>query len=106
MDNIVNPHQPNIGERIIPIGGDVQYNIVPFLFDTKMVILLDGGGGASRDLCTASDEEIKSINWIHSGFPSNRSINDARQYFNDVNENVFLKHPTKQRLGIVNPHLT
>ncbi|KAI6658815.1 hypothetical protein LOD99_15140 [Oopsacas minuta] len=65
-----------------------------------MAILLGGGGGASRDLCTTSDEEIKSINWVSSGFPINRLISDAWQLFDDVSEDDFLKLPSKQRLGI------
>ncbi|KAI6661463.1 hypothetical protein LOD99_13335 [Oopsacas minuta] len=65
-----------------------------------MAGLLDGAGGASCHLCTASDEEIKSIDWVRSGFPINRLISDAWQLFDDVNEDDFLKLPSKQRLGI------
>ncbi|KAI6660737.1 Dna-mediated transposase [Oopsacas minuta] len=101
MDKIVNPQTERIlVNRLFLTGGHVQVDIVRSLFDTKMAGLLDGAGGASCHLCTASDEEIKSIDWVRSGFTINRLISDAGQLFDDVNEDHFLKLPSKQRLGI------
>ncbi|KAI6646912.1 hypothetical protein LOD99_9104 [Oopsacas minuta] len=77
MDKIVNPQTDQIlVNRLSLIGGHVQVDIVRSLFDTKMAGLLDGAGGASCHLCTASDEEIKSIDWIRSGFPINSNMEE------------------------------
>ncbi|KAI6651375.1 hypothetical protein LOD99_5342 [Oopsacas minuta] len=101
MDKIVNPQTDQIlVNGLSLIGGHIQVDIVRSLFDTKMAGLLDGAGGASCQLCTASDEEIKSIDWVRSGFPINRLISDAWQLFDEVNEDDFFKLPSKQRLGI------
>ncbi|KAI6659904.1 hypothetical protein LOD99_14244 [Oopsacas minuta] len=71
----------------------------PFFFDTKMAGLLDGAGGASCHLCTATDNQIKSLEWVNSGFPINRLISDARQLFEEVDED-YLNLPSNQRVGI------
>ncbi|KAI6651838.1 hypothetical protein LOD99_4717 [Oopsacas minuta] len=97
MDKIVNPQTDQIlVNGLSLIGGHVQVNNVRSLFDTTMAGLLDGVGGASCHLCTASDEEINSIDWVRSGFPINRLISDAGQLIDDVNEDDFLKLSSKQ----------
>ena len=44
-----------------------------------MASLLDGAGGASCHLCTATDSQIKSLEWVESGFPINRFVKDAHE---------------------------
>ena len=61
---------------------------------------MDGAGGASCHLCTATESQIKSLEWVESGFPINRFIKDAHEIFNEVDEEEFLKLPSQQRTGI------
>ncbi|KAI6648100.1 hypothetical protein LOD99_11909 [Oopsacas minuta] len=101
MNTIVNPQTDHIiQDGLSLIGGHAQVEIVRSLFDTKMAGLLDGAGGASCHLCTATDSQIKSLEWAHSGFPINRLISDARQLFEEVDEEDYLKLPSNQRVGI------
>ncbi|KAI6660724.1 hypothetical protein LOD99_10279 [Oopsacas minuta] len=41
-----------------------------------------------------------SLEWARSGFPINRLISDARQLFEEVDEEDYLKLPSNQRVGI------
>ena len=101
MDTIVNSQIHHIiQDGLSLIGGHAQVDIVRSLFDTKMAGLLDGAGGASYHLCTATDSQIKSLEWAHSGFSINTLISDARQLFEEVDEEGYLKLPSNQRVGI------
>ena len=65
-----------------------------------MAGLLDGACGASCHLCTTTDSHIKSLEWPRSGFLINRLISDARQLFEEVGEEDYLKLPSNKRVGI------
>ena len=91
MDTIVNPQTEHIiQDGLSLIGGHAQVEIMRSLFDTKMAGLLDGAGGASCHLYTATNGQIKSLEWVHCGFPINRFISDARQLFEEVDEEDYL----------------
>ena len=56
-------------------------------FDTKMAKILSGAGGASSQLCTATNTRY----WFcENGFAFIRKIQDARTLFEEVNEDDFL----------------
>ena len=81
MDTIVNPQTDHIiQDGLSLIGSHAQVEIVRSLFDTKMAGLLDGAGEASCHLRTATDSQIKSLEWAHPGFPINRLISDAHNF--------------------------
>ena len=50
------------------------YATVLLLLHTKMAGLLDGDGGASCHLFTATDSQIMRLEWFSCGFPTNRLI--------------------------------
>ena len=54
-----------------------------------MAGLLDGAGGASCHLCTATESQIKSLEWVESGFWINRFVKAAHEIFSEVNEEEF-----------------
>ncbi|KAI6651140.1 hypothetical protein LOD99_5491 [Oopsacas minuta] len=64
MNTIVNPQTDHIiQDGLSFIGGHTQFEIIRFLFDTKMAGLLDGAGVPSCHLCTATDSQITSLEW-------------------------------------------
>ena len=63
METLINPETDHIIEDgFILGGGQINVKIIRSLFDTKMAGLLDGAGGASCHLCTATESQIKI--WI------------------------------------------
>ena len=101
METLINPETDHIMEDGFNLGGgQINVKIIRSLFDTKMAGLLDGAGGASCHLCTATESQIKSLEWVESGFPINRFVTDAHEIFSEVNEEEFLKLPSHQRIGI------
>ena len=56
------------------------------MFDTNMAGILDGAGGAACHLCTATKAQLKDKHLIQHGFPINRSIQLAREFFLEVDE--------------------
>ena len=78
MDTLINPETDHIMKDGFTLGGgQINVKIVRSLFDTKMAGLLDGARGASCHLCNATESQIKSLEWVESGFPINRCVNDA-----------------------------
>ena len=61
------------------------------LIDTKMAVLLDGAGGAVCHLCTATMSQINDKEFITQGYPINRSIELAKQLFEEVDEKEFFQ---------------
>ena len=78
----------------------VNISISRSMFDGKMVGILSGGGGAKCHLCTATNEQIKDLTLIRSGFSINGCIEDAKQIFIDVNIEEFLKLSSEHRFGL------
>ena len=80
--------------------GKVNISISRSMFDGKMASILSGAGGAKCQLCTATNEQIKDLTLIRSGFSINRCIEDAKQIFIDVNIEEFLKLSSEHRFGL------
>ena len=70
------------------------------LFDTKMAALLDGAGGAVCHLCTATMSQINDKEFIRQGYPINRSIELAKQLFEEVDEEEFFSRTSNERFNI------
>ena len=80
--------------------GKVNISISRSMFDGKMVGILSGAGGAKCQLCTATNEQIKDLTLIRSGFSINRCIEDAEQIFILRNIEEFLKLSSEHRFGL------
>ena len=107
MDSTINPETKLLGLNGVQLpGGKVNVDITRCLFDTKMAAILDGAGGSSCHLCTATKEQLHDIDLIQQGFPINRSIEAANQIFNEVDEDEFLSLPSKERFGITHKPLS
>ena len=100
MKTLINPKTERIMENGCILGGHISVKIIRSLFDTKMAGLLDDVGGASCHLCTATDSQIKSLEWVESVFPINRFTTDAQAIFNEVSEEEFVKLTAPLRGGI------
>ncbi|KAI6658785.1 hypothetical protein LOD99_15110 [Oopsacas minuta] len=101
MDTLVNPATKLIVEQGIAVENrHINVEIIRSIFDTKMAGLLDEAGDASCHLCTATGNEINSLECARSGFPINRYITDANQLFDDINEDEIFALPSKKRCGI------
>ena len=70
------------------------------MIDGKMAKLLDGAGGSSCQLCTASKCQLKDLYFVRTGYPINRTISSAKQIFDEVDPEEFLSRPSEQRLQI------
>ena len=66
----------------------------------KMTKLCDGAGGAACQLCTATKFDLKDLYFIRNGFPINRTIQTAKQIFEEVDIDDFVSLPSHQRFGI------
>ena len=80
--------------------GKCDVRIERAMFDTKMAGILDGAGGAACHLCTATREQLTDKHLIQHGFPINRSIQQAREIFLEVDEDEFLSRPPSTRFNI------
>ena len=80
--------------------GKCDVRIERAMFDTKMAGILDGAGGAACHLCTATREQWTDKHLIQHGFPINRSIQQAREIFLEVDEDEFLSRPPSTRFNI------
>ena len=62
--------------------------------------ILSGVGGASCQLSTATFTQIHDKNIVKDGFQINRSIQDAKSLFEEVDEDDFLSLPTNKRSNL------
>ena len=78
MDSLINPEARVIEDNGFTLPqGHVNIQILSHAFRYKLAGLLDGAAGASCHLCTATDSQIRSIEWVRAGFPINRFVSDA-----------------------------
>ena len=56
------------------------------MFDGKMAAILSGAGGASCQMCTATQKDLKDRELVVDGFPINRTISDAIQLFGELED--------------------
>ena len=76
------------------------------MIDGKMSQLLSGAGGASCQLCTASHDELKDLEFIRSGYPINITISSALDIFRTIDPDEFLSLPSKERFGLTHQPLS
>ena len=101
MDSTINSESKLLKDNGVQLSsGKVNVDITRCLFDTKMAGILDGAGGACCHLCTALKEELSNIDLIHQGFPINRTIESAKEIFDELGEEELLALPHKERFGI------
>ena len=65
--------------------GKVNISISRSMFDGKMAGILSGAGGAKCQFSSTTNEEIKDLTLIRSGFSIKRCIEIAKQILIDVN---------------------
>ena len=101
MENMINAETSELESMGLQFPeGKVNISISRSMFDEKVAGILSGAGGAKCQLCTATNEQIKDLTLIRSGFSINRCIEDAKQIFIDVNIEEFLKLSSEHRFGI------
>ncbi|KAI6648319.1 hypothetical protein LOD99_12128 [Oopsacas minuta] len=101
MDSLINNETSTIEESGLCLhNGNAEVKIIRSHFDTKMAKILSGAGGANCQMCTATFQQIHDISIVQNGFPINRTIRDARDVFDEVDEEVFLSLPTNQRFNL------
>ena len=104
IENLINPETDSMQNHGFDLGDDehVWIDIVRSMFDGKMAAIMSGAGGASCQLCTATQNELKDRDLVIQGFPINRHISDAIQLFEDLegsNESFFML-PSNQRFNL------
>ena len=91
------------------------------MFDRIMAALLSGAGGASCQLCTTTRAQIKDRDFVLQGYPINRLVSEAIQFFGDIEDNesfflfpsnephsqtsVYNQYPTSLSSTLVHLHL-
>ena len=101
MERIINQETEILEkEGIILDQIPVEIKIIRSMVDGKMAKLCDGAGGAACQLCTATKFNLKDTYFIRNGFPINRTIQSAKQIFEEVDVGDFLSLPSDQRFGI------
>ena len=87
MDRIINSETSDIEATGLELTlGNAKVEIVRTQFDSKMAKLLSGAGGAQCQLCTATFSQIHDKEFVREGFPINRFIRDAKNLFEEVND--------------------
>ncbi|KAI6651099.1 hypothetical protein LOD99_5449 [Oopsacas minuta] len=77
------------------------------MLDGKVASILSGAGGASCQLCTATQKELKDRDLILQGYPINRNISDAIQLFGELEDiDAFFSLPTNQRFNLTHQPLS
>ncbi|KAI6658404.1 hypothetical protein LOD99_15206 [Oopsacas minuta] len=101
MDSLINNETSTIEESGLCLhNGNAEVKIIRSHFDTKMAKILSGAGGANCQMCTATFQQIHDISIVQNGFPINRTIRDALDVFDEVDEEEFLSLPTNQRFNL------
>ncbi|KAI6657124.1 hypothetical protein LOD99_15920 [Oopsacas minuta] len=101
MDSLIN-NETSIEESGLSLhNGNGEVKIIRAHFDTKMAKILSGAGGANCQMCTATFQLIHDISIVNNGFPMNRTIRDARDVFDEVDEEEILSLPTNQRSNLL-----
>ena len=56
------------------------------MFDGKMAAILSGARGASFQMCTATQNDLKDRKLVVYGFPINRTISDVIKLFGELED--------------------
>ncbi|KAI6650229.1 hypothetical protein LOD99_6146 [Oopsacas minuta] len=90
MDSLINNETSTIEESGLCLqNGNAEVKIIISHFDTKMAKILSGAGGANSQMCTAAFKQIHNISIVQNGFTINKTIHDARDVFDEVDEEEF-----------------
>ena len=75
--------------------------------DEKMAGILSGAGGASCQMCTATQDDLTDRDLVLEGFPINRHISDAIEIFADLEDiEHFLSLKSDQRYNLSHPPIS
>ncbi|KAI6661757.1 hypothetical protein LOD99_9891 [Oopsacas minuta] len=108
MKDIINPETDQMKDQGFYFADDkhIFVNVVRSMLDGKMASIVSGTGGASCQLCTATQKELKDRDLILQGYPINRNISDAIQLFGELEDiDAFFSLPTNQRFNLTHQPL-
>ncbi|KAI6661850.1 hypothetical protein LOD99_9802 [Oopsacas minuta] len=77
MESMIYPDTAMLQNGITLENSVVNVYIIRSMFDGKMAAILSGARGASCEMCTAVDKDLKDQNLVLEGFPINRKITNA-----------------------------
>ena len=104
MNSLINEETALIEANGLKLSkGHANVRTVRSMFDTKMAQILSGAGGANCQLCTARFDQIHDIEFVLQGFPINRTIQDAKILFQEVEGEEFLSLRSDDRYNITHP---
>ncbi|KAI6657119.1 hypothetical protein LOD99_15905 [Oopsacas minuta] len=109
MKDIINPETDQMKDQDFYFADDkhIFVDVVRSMFDGKMASILSGAGGASCQLCTTTQKELKDRDLILQGYPINRNISDAIQIFGELEDiDAFFSSPTNQRFNLTHQPLS
>ncbi|KAI6646218.1 Dna-mediated transposase [Oopsacas minuta] len=109
MKDIINPETDQMKDQGFYFADDkhIFVDVVRSMLDGKMASILSGAGGASCQLCTATQKELKDRDLILQGYPINRNISDAIQLFGELEDiDAFFSLPTNQRFNLTHQPLS
>ena len=98
---MINPETAKLGTGVSLERGLVVVDIIRSMFDGKMAEILSGSGGANCQMCTATHKDLNDKVLVVDGLPINRTINDARQLFSDIEDtDSFFALPNTESFGL------
>ena len=101
LDTLINKESTQITENGLELtNGFCEVEIQRSQLDGKMAKILSGAGGACCQFCTATFKYIHDPEMVKYGFPTNRSITNAKVLFEEVNEEEFLSLSSDKRFNI------
>ncbi|KAI6651422.1 hypothetical protein LOD99_5229 [Oopsacas minuta] len=101
MDSLINNETSTIEESGLCLhNSNAEVKIIRSHFDIKMEKILCGAGGANFQMCIATFQQIHGISIVQNGFPIKGTIRDARDLFDEVDEEEFLSLPTNQKFNL------
>ncbi|KAI6658821.1 hypothetical protein LOD99_15166 [Oopsacas minuta] len=109
MKDIINPETDQMKDQGFYFADDkhIFVDVVRSMLDGKMASILSGAGGASCQLCTATQKELKDRDLILQGYPINRNISDAIELFGELEDiDAFFSLPTNQRFNLTHQPLS
>ena len=86
MEDLINPETAKLENEISLENGFVKVDIILSMFDGEMAAILSDPGGASCQMCTATQNDLKDRELVVDGFPINRTISDAIRLFGELED--------------------
>ena len=101
MEDLINPETAKLENGISLENGFVKVDIIRSMFDGKMAAILSGTGGASCQMCNATQKDLKDRELVVDGFPIDRTISDAIQLFGELEDiESFFALPSNERYNL------